>query len=393
MDVEDFLHERSGARTGRGRRLARRAVGLVAVVLSVQPVTAQGRVVEGPHTPSSGPGVTVTSTRQSPGADGSLEGAHAQLAAACQCSQNGWPASTDPAAIGVRAFTVPGSSVSLKVKAGDVSTVLLYVASRFHDEVEPLKQSTSAGYSYRTIGSSGVLSNHASGTAVDLNWGDHPQGRTGTFTAAQEAVIRDILLATGGVVRWGGDYRTTVDEMHFEINVPPGDPSLARVAATISADPTPAGGWTSIVSSDLDGDGDDEVGYYRRVDGLMVWYDMTATGELGTRLGSHTLSSTWTSIVSADLDGNGDDEVGYYRTSDGTMAWYPMTATGARGTRLTPTGNTLATGWTQLVGTDLDGDHDDELAFYRNTDGTWVAYEGATNGTLGTRLSGSDLYP
>jgi ethanolamine utilization microcompartment shell protein EutS len=332
--------------------------------------------------------------------------------------------------------------VSLKVKAGDVSTVLSYVASRFHREIEPLQQAQSAGYSYRIISDSNVLSNHASGTAVDFNWGEHQQGRTGTFTAAQEAVVRDILAVTGSTVRWGGDYRTTPDEMHFEINVPPGDPGLTRVAASLRGSDAPQG-WTSIVSADLDGDGDDEVGYYRRVDGLFQWYEMTATGGLGTRLGSSTLSPTWTSILSADLDGNGDDEVGFYRTSDGTMVWYPMTATGglgtrlgigtlsptwtsilsadldgngkdevgfyrtsdgtmkwyrttstgAPGTRLTPAGYALAPGWTQLTGSDVDGDRDDELTFYRTTDGRWVAYEGATDGTLGTRLSSSNLYP
>ncbi|MFB9240059.1 M15 family metallopeptidase, partial [Plantactinospora siamensis] len=155
-------------------------------------------------------------------------------------SQNGWPANSDPAVIDVASFPVPGSSParSLMVRDGDIKTILIGVAARFNSTVEPLG-SDIGGYNYRPIAGSTVLSNHASGTAIDLNWNEHPQGASGTFTAAQVAAIRRILGLCGNVVRWGGDYNSTVDEMHFEINVPPGSSSLSTCAEAF-ADTVPS---------------------------------------------------------------------------------------------------------------------------------------------------------
>jgi hypothetical protein len=153
--------------------------------------------------------------------------------AASGTSQNGWPANSDPAAIGVQSYTVPGTSptVTLKVKSGDVARILIGVAARFQTSVEDINGAESAGYNYRVIAGTNTLSNHASGTAIDLNWNEHPQGTRGTFTQSQVSAIRTILNSCDGVVRWGGDYSGSgVDEMHFEINVPPGDASLDNCA-------------------------------------------------------------------------------------------------------------------------------------------------------------------
>ncbi|MCU7731216.1 M15 family metallopeptidase, partial [Actinoplanes sp. KI2] len=146
-------------------------------------------------------------------------------------SQNGWPANSDPAAIDVASFPVPGTNParSLRVRDGEVKAILIGLAARFNSTVEPIGPN-SAGYVYRTIEGETVLSNHASGTAIDLNWDDHVRGSSGTFSAEQVAAIRRILGLCGDVVRWGGDYHSIVDEMHFEINVPPGSSSLATCA-------------------------------------------------------------------------------------------------------------------------------------------------------------------
>lgn len=173
-----------------------------------------------------------------PGADGLLVGSPTRpdsTETSCPpntsgTSQNGWPANSDPSAIGVRSYPVEGGTVSLSVKSGDVATVLMYVANRFQAEIENLLAGQVGGYNCRTIAGSSTLSNHSSGTAIDLNWARHPSGSRGTFTSAQVATIRDILARTRGVVRWGGDYSTTVDEMHFEINVSPSDPALPDLA-------------------------------------------------------------------------------------------------------------------------------------------------------------------
>lgn len=78
------------------------------------------------------------------------------------------------------------------------------------------------GYAYRAIRGqedAGNLSNHSSGTAVDLNSNRHPLGRRNTFTPEQEIKVRALAAKYG--LRWGGDYRNRADEMHFEINLSP----------------------------------------------------------------------------------------------------------------------------------------------------------------------------
>jgi hypothetical protein len=154
---------------------------------------------------------------------------------AAETSYNGWSVGTPASAIGVGTYTVDGSSVRLQVKSGDVATVLMYVAGRFNREVETLRSGYCGGYEYRrNVNNPSVWSNHASGTAIDLNWSDHPNGSKGTFTQSEVTAIRAILAFCGDVVYWGGDYRGTTDEMHFEIDVAPGSSSLSNLAQKIT---------------------------------------------------------------------------------------------------------------------------------------------------------------
>ena len=136
-------------------------------------------------------------------------------------SYNGWPANSDPNAINVVPF---GDAYGLPfpggVRDGDVKTVLGYVGVQLHERVEPCVYGWDWGYSYRAnVNNPSSLSCHASGTAIDYNAPNHPNGASGTFTNAQVATIRDILVEVGGAVQWGGDYTGTTDEMHFEIIV------------------------------------------------------------------------------------------------------------------------------------------------------------------------------
>lgn len=132
-------------------------------------------------------------------------------------SQNGWSASESKSAIGIVNPTVVGVDFPNGVRGGDVETVLVYVASQFHKTVEALHDGWCWGYYYKKIEGSSSLSNHASGTAIDLNAPHHAMGKSGTFSIAQLSAIRQILHTCEGVVRWGGDYTGRKDEMHFEI--------------------------------------------------------------------------------------------------------------------------------------------------------------------------------
>lgn len=145
-------------------------------------------------------------------------------------SYNGWPASPDKASIGVVSHpVVPGGA-----KAGDVTTVLGYVARQFHARVEPLVDGWSWGYTYKTNTSNpSQLSCHASGTALDLNAPNHGYGASGTFTSKQTTTIYQILAEVEGAVSWLQGY----DEMHFEICVSAS--TLAGVAARLGSAPIP----------------------------------------------------------------------------------------------------------------------------------------------------------
>jgi hypothetical protein len=156
-------------------------------------------------------------------------------------SANGWTVlETPPPPV-----EIPGTGIRLRIRAGDVATVLAHLASRFHVEVEALDLDVREspgyddwGWAYRPIrGQATGFSNHASATAIDLNATRHPRGRRRTFTATQKAAVRRILddlrdpLTRMPVVRWGEDYTTVVDGMHFEINADAA--AVARVAAAI----------------------------------------------------------------------------------------------------------------------------------------------------------------
>jgi hypothetical protein len=102
-------------------------------------------------------------------------------------SPNGWPASEDRKAIGIQSFSIPGTSLKIAC-AKDVAPILVAFCKEFHELVEPINQGQldDWGYAFRmTRGSDKVLSNHSSGTAVDLNALKHPLGKSNTFNKEQ----------------------------------------------------------------------------------------------------------------------------------------------------------------------------------------------------------------
>jgi hypothetical protein len=147
-------------------------------------------------------------------------------------SQNGWTAGTG--AVTLTTVVVPGTAVRLPVAAGDVATVLRWAATRWHHEVEPLVMPGCWGFADRTVRGDSAVSNHASGTAIDLNAPAHPLGTppSQTMTAAQIAADRRIVADSGGVLRWGGDYTGRQDPMHLEINA--SATAVAALAARIT---------------------------------------------------------------------------------------------------------------------------------------------------------------
>ncbi len=132
-------------------------------------------------------------------------------------SPNGWPASEDRKALGIETFTVPGTKIRFAC-AKSVAPILVSFAKDFDELVEPIDegQLDDWGYAFRqTRGSDRILSNHASGTAIDLNAIKHPLGKSNTFNKDQRNTIN--LLITKYGLTWGGNYKRRKDDMHFEI--------------------------------------------------------------------------------------------------------------------------------------------------------------------------------
>jgi hypothetical protein len=143
-------------------------------------------------------------------------------------SQNGFTANDRSV---IAQYTVPGTNLRIALRKGDASVILLEFLRRYHLEVEPLPHDPQDlwGYAERTIrGSATVLSNHASGTAVDCRAQAHPLGVKNTFTPEKKSALLRLIGWFEGALRWGGSYSGRVDEMHTELDGPAS--LIARIA-------------------------------------------------------------------------------------------------------------------------------------------------------------------
>ncbi len=218
-------------------------------------------------------------------------------------SYNGWLASRNPADFGgLASLVVAGESFAPGVRAGDVHTVLQYVVTQMHLRVEPVyapgwHTADDWGYSYRKNRNANNLSCHASGTGVDYNATRHPNGKKNTFTPPQRVEIKKICAEVDNVVRWGGMFTGTPDDMHLEII---GTASqVARVAARIRAQGNPSTP-DSLLRQGASGD---------RVRRLQAWFNavfpsysrLAVDGEFGTA--TTTVVKEFQSRMGLDVDG------------------------------------------------------------------------------------------
>ena len=149
-------------------------------------------------------------------------------------SQNGWTASKDRGEIGIESFLIPGTKVKVACNKA-VAPLLVGFAAEFHELIEPIDEGglDDWGYAFRDVrGVPGKLSNHSSGTAIDLNATKHPLGKAGTFPAEKVPMIK--ALANKYSLTWGGsDNWRRKDEMHFEVAIPPSkvEAAIAKIGA------------------------------------------------------------------------------------------------------------------------------------------------------------------
>lgn len=140
-------------------------------------------------------------------------------------SQNGWPVLEgygDKRLVGFNWITG-------KVRGGDVAYILNHYATWYNSNIEKIDVKSSWGFAPRPIRGGSTPSNHASGTAIDLNANKHPLGKRNTFSKAQQTKIATQLKVYGGALRSGIWYPQRADDMHIEINC-----SAAKLAEVVA---------------------------------------------------------------------------------------------------------------------------------------------------------------
>lgn len=142
-------------------------------------------------------------------------------------SQNGWvvlDSDTSGPPPRLRSWILPGVNRKLLARDGSAGFLLVHLALWFDEEIERLDTGTydDWGYAKRQISGSSLYSNHASGTAIDLNATQHPMGvaTSKTFSRHEIFQIHNRLKLYSGCIRWGGDYQGRPDAMHYELNKP-----------------------------------------------------------------------------------------------------------------------------------------------------------------------------
>jgi hypothetical protein len=133
-------------------------------------------------------------------------------------SQNNWTVLTETSRM-LHQWVIPTErgDVILPLRRGTAGFLLCHFALWFDEHIEVLfGRGDDFGWAYRRIAGSTEWSNHASGTAVDLNSSSHPSGSL-TFTISDVDAIHQRLKRAYPVIRWGGDFRTTIDQMHYEL--------------------------------------------------------------------------------------------------------------------------------------------------------------------------------
>lgn len=143
-------------------------------------------------------------------------------------SLNGWagvPATAAGASLARR--VIPGTTRSVTLQKDALPLFLAYLAD-WHKTVMPIDGSPKYlgpdGWEYRDARTGAGLSNHASGTAVDVRYdvlkADHQRHMSPAQIAAVHKLLDKYVDASGRrVFGWGGDWKIGVycDEMHTEL--------------------------------------------------------------------------------------------------------------------------------------------------------------------------------
>lgn len=135
-------------------------------------------------------------------------------------SLNGWPVLV-PSSTLLSRKRIPGTKRDITMRRS-VLPLFLALGNDYHDWIKTVDTGAfdDAGYAYRQARAANDYSNHASGTALDINWSQ--EGAQGSswgkkfFDDPDHAKTVDWLKELYQIVDWGGDWRAN-DYMHWEL--------------------------------------------------------------------------------------------------------------------------------------------------------------------------------
>lgn len=130
-------------------------------------------------------------------------------------SENGWrPPDLRPGDPLLVWKTVPGTDVTIQVMRGLPEGFLPAWVADWNAYIEPVRDGDTASY---TDGNSVYTSNHKNGTAVDIDWNNHPFQQRGSLNAAQMQTLSEMETFYEGWMFWAGRWDDPVDEMHSQM--------------------------------------------------------------------------------------------------------------------------------------------------------------------------------
>lgn len=137
---------------------------------------------------------------------------------------NDWPISDDKKKIGVVKFAPKGIDFPGGVKGGDVHYLLTDLCEHLH-LIEAMHAGWCWGWAPRpNKNNTRRPSRHAAGIAIDYNAPSHPNGKAGTWSKTKKDKINALLKGRyRNLIRWGENYNSTIDGMHFEVNGTPAE--------------------------------------------------------------------------------------------------------------------------------------------------------------------------
>lgn len=156
-------------------------------------------------------------------------------------SINGWPVIKSYGSKQLKSGVVPGTKVKLLLRK-EVLPLFLALAKEYHETIAPLDNKTQDdwSYNYRKSRANSNWSNHASGTAVDLNSskeGSQSQSNRKYWAEPDKAKAVKKLKRVYSIMNWGGDWTSFYDPMHWELKAGTSVSDVARLIKKLGITP------------------------------------------------------------------------------------------------------------------------------------------------------------